>query len=69
MQDIPFHVAFYFMCIEALGRPPIPILSIGGFLLVYGLVVLSVILLPKQVADLIATWAADKCNCLLQVEG
>lgn len=60
VEDIPFHVAFYFMCIEALGRPPIPILTISGFLLVYGLVVLSVILLPKQIADLISTWAADK---------
>ena len=60
VEGIPFHVAFFFMCSMALGRPPIPVMTGYGFLLVYTLVLLSNILLPKQLADLVAVWAASK---------
>jgi len=40
----------------ALGRPSIPIQTQPGFTFVYILILLSVVLLPKQLAELVAVW-------------
>ena len=57
MENLDFHVAVYFMTIETLGRPNIPCSSALGYILLYSVVVVGYIFLPKQLADLSSTWA------------
>eukprot|EP00656_Telonema_subtile_P009326 TRINITY_DN14384_c0_g2_i1.p1 TRINITY_DN14384_c0_g2~~TRINITY_DN14384_c0_g2_i1.p1 ORF type:complete len:963 (+),score=186.33 TRINITY_DN14384_c0_g2_i1:343-3231(+) len=55
-EDLDFHVAFYFLTIETLGRPNIPCNTALGLMLLYSVVVVGYIFLPKQLADLSTAW-------------
>eukprot|EP00656_Telonema_subtile_P014679 TRINITY_DN17570_c0_g1_i1.p1 TRINITY_DN17570_c0_g1~~TRINITY_DN17570_c0_g1_i1.p1 ORF type:complete len:339 (+),score=69.87 TRINITY_DN17570_c0_g1_i1:215-1231(+) len=59
-EGMDFHIAFYYVLIEALSRPHCPIMTVPGYLLMYALVILTVTLLPPQLAQVVAAYASQR---------
>jgi len=59
-EELPFHISLYYMTIEALGRPNVPVMTVSGFMLAYVLITLSVVIVPQQVAQLVSVWSKNR---------
>jgi len=56
VEGMDFHVALYYVCIEALSRPNSPVMTVPGYCMMYTLVILTITALPPQLATVVVAF-------------